>query len=202
MDDKEARYAFCPPFVEGSTWLFTGTKAETINEITVNKYRYHELEMSFGGNDEIILFKLNNYSEDERGRSIYEYQVQQYYKIGVTYKLLNLEQLNALMDYQVETGKQVIFPSVNKSNIPSSLVATGEQEAAAVFYYRYVARHALREAGDVEPYLADEGPFARGEHSFLARGAFVAAGQNFFERRHCAALLSLAAASSPRGLFR
>lgn len=134
MDDKEARYAFCPPFVEGSTWLFTGTKAETINEITVNKYRYHELEMSFGGNDEIILFKLNNYSEDERGRSIYEYQVQQYYKIGVTYKLLNLEQLNALMDYQVETGKQVIFPSVNKSNIPSSLVATGEQEAARYWY--------------------------------------------------------------------
>ena len=34
----------------------------------------------------------------------------------------------------------------------------GEQEAAAVFYYRYVARHALRKAGDVEPIWQTKAP--------------------------------------------
>ena len=77
-----------------------------------------------------------------------------------------------------------------------------EQEAPAFFYNFYVAGHALRKARDVQPDLADEGPFPRGEHSFLPCGAFVAPRQDFFKRRHLPPSLSLAAASRPRGLFR
>lgn len=63
------------------------------------------------------------------GMQYIKYEVDQYYHLGFYERQLTHDQYNAILDWEKETGIQVIYPLINKENLPA-----GKQDNANMWY--------------------------------------------------------------------
>ena len=120
--DPDKRYVSFPPYMheiaEKGWGIFDGaTKITSINE--VGYQRLLAIGEETGMNPVIGITGTTVTQEKVRGkmRDAYYYalEVNQYYQVGVVYRVLSFEEYESIQAWQKETGIQVIYPWVEPS---------------------------------------------------------------------------------------
>ncbi|MBO5109251.1 MAG: ABC transporter permease [Clostridia bacterium] len=111
-DTTYLNYAKLPPKAPGLEWLgWDGCSDTVIN--TANYNIYNAIGLETGCNP---IREVYETIQTPGARSAtYEVKLDSYYKNGMLYLTLTPEQYKALLDYQSETGLQVVYPAVDVS---------------------------------------------------------------------------------------
>ncbi len=107
----DVRYASCAPKIDllANTSFWDGCEAKKDNKATFMKYYAMGLETGYNA------VKDQEYSIEG---DLYVYRLDSIHRVGAEYVSLTIEQYEALQAYQNETGIQVMYPVVAKSDRP------------------------------------------------------------------------------------
>ncbi len=133
----------CNLFVNTNFW--DGCKQKETSRISYLKDR------AIGDETGYLAVKNNEYSVSADG-AIYTYRYDTYYGVGFgkKYKVLTMEQYRAILQYQNETGIQVLYPTVKLSNRPQAIQ---DKEDPNIYYKTKVVNN------KVQPDLDSNGNF-------------------------------------------
>lgn len=122
--DPDKRYVSFPPFIRSiadkNIGIFDGaTQITSINE--VGYQRLLGIGEETGMNPVIKITGTTTTQEKSRGKMIdvhfYSLEVNQYYQVGVVYRVLSHSEFERIQAWQKETGIQVIYPWVEPGDI-------------------------------------------------------------------------------------
>jgi len=122
--DKDTVYINAAPYVrsiadKGWGMLDGGTTRDSQNELSMNYWKGIAQETGYDPVNEILA--VNTTYVKERGKmkenNTYTIETNRYYETGVVYRTFKYDEFQKLMDWQNETGIQVIFPYVEPKDI-------------------------------------------------------------------------------------
>ncbi len=124
VDDKNEVYVNFPPYIpaiaEKGWGILDGTaRRPGQNDLSYNSYLGASMETGLD-----IIVDIENvtsiteiYRGKERTVNSYDLIVNAYYEKGVIFKVLSYEEFQKIMDWQNETGVQVIYPYVEQGDV-------------------------------------------------------------------------------------
>ena len=109
--------------------FWDGGQQKEVNEATFELYKAIEQEMG----KTVIMSEPVVTTEEYMGKTktLYNFRLDTYNKVGITYELLTTEQYQALQKYQDEYNVQVIYPAINTKDTE---VGMSDQENANLWY--------------------------------------------------------------------
>ena len=120
-----------------------------------------------------VIIKEKNVFEDATGATYYDLRVDSYAKVGYVFVNLTADEYNAIMDYQDETGIQIIYP-LQQSHLTDYVMGNG----GANFWYTLAdpsrtssGAAVFDENGDYIPnYITSDDPAKADYHSLRIEG--------------------------------
>lgn len=113
LADLDVRYKDRSPLIRGNEngWFWNGSQTKTIS---AQQYRYYQSIGKDTGFNPITKVKKINNSDSEIS---YKVRVNSYYAIGAVIQTVSRDELASIIEFQNETGKQVILPYVRAASL-------------------------------------------------------------------------------------
>ncbi len=126
INDKDSLYVNFPPYAEataGIGFMDGGVSRESQNE---TQLAYLHAIGTETGMDPVIRIideevSVTNFRGEETRSVTYKIKVNKYYEIGVVTRVMTPAQFRDILEYQNETGVQVIYPYVSREDIGANV---------------------------------------------------------------------------------
>ncbi len=124
VNDKDAIYISSPPYVRAIADLKIGLFDGAVTRLSQNEaqYNYWRGIAEETGYDPLLRIletteTVSKYKGKDRISYFYKLQTNKYYDTGVVYRVLSYSEYDRILEYQNETGLQVIYPYVEPAAI-------------------------------------------------------------------------------------
>ena len=152
--DEDVAYAYALPksHLFENTDFWDGCASKTRNQIDFIYDYAIGAELVGTESEDSAHFVVKNQEYTVNDDGLYSYRQDSYQKKGNIYKQINQEEYALIQQYQNETGRQVIYPTLRLSDRPSAL----QNQSDANYYYKTKTvkgktQPVLDSAGNVQP---------------------------------------------------
>lgn len=123
---SDINYAVCQPRAKlfENTGFWDGCETRNIGQQDLTYY------LAMG--DETGYNAIKNQEYTEIGEGLFSVRLDSVHKVGMKYMLFTTAEYDAIQDYQNETGRQIIYPTVRVSDRPQAL----QDQTDANYYFR------------------------------------------------------------------